>query len=55
MVAADEEGVALDVDGERLTVAYPDLGPGRVQLDFSRIAESIDDETDEDEEGEDEE
>lgn len=55
VVSADEEGVALDVDGERLTVAYPDLGPGRVQLDFSRIAESIDEETDEDEEGEDEE
>lgn len=37
IVAADEAGVALDVAGERLTAPYAELGPGRIQLDFSRV------------------
>lgn len=39
VAAADQDGVRLDVDGERLVVPYAELGPGRVQLDFSRAAE----------------
>lgn len=34
--AADETGIELDVAGERRAVAYADLGPGRVQVEFSR-------------------
>lgn len=66
VLAADDGGVALEVDGERLAVGYADLGPGRVQVDLSRSAparepadetdDEIDDEIeDEIEEGEDEE
>ncbi len=54
VVAADEQRVRLQVDGELLTVPYAQLGPGRVQLDFSRVAElgdeAGDDELEEDEE-----
>jgi len=55
VISADEHGVALDVAGERLAVAYPDLGPGRVQLELTRLPELTDEEAAEDEEGEDEE
>lgn len=34
--AADAEGVQLDVAGELRSVPYPDLGRGRVQVEFSR-------------------
>lgn len=58
IIAADDTGVELDVDGGRLTAVYAALGAGRVQVDLARVAElpepeEIDDETDEDEEGED--
>jgi ribosome maturation factor RimP len=36
VVAADDDGVTLEVAGEPITVAYLELGPGRVQLEFSR-------------------
>ncbi|GAA4247802.1 ribosome maturation factor RimP [Dactylosporangium darangshiense] len=58
VVAADDAGVTLDVDGERRTHAYAELGPGRVQVELKRLAElpdpddeDFDDE--DDEEGED--
>jgi ribosome maturation factor RimP len=54
ILAADDDGVELDVDGERRAVKHGDLGPGRVQVDFSRVAE-LPDAEDEMEEGEDEE
>ena len=44
LIAADASGVQLDLDGERLDAAYGDLGPGRVQIDFSRVAALPDDE-----------
>lgn len=56
VVAADDESVALEVDGERAQWPYADLGPGRVQVEFSRLdelpeSEDVDDEDDvEDEE-----
>ncbi|GAA4702405.1 ribosome maturation factor RimP [Phytohabitans rumicis] len=46
--AVDDERVTLDVDGAIHEVAYADLGPGRVQLEFTHFGEEeIDDEEDE--------
>ncbi len=36
VVTADEAGVTLDIDGQRRTFGYPELGPGQVQVEFSR-------------------
>jgi ribosome maturation factor RimP len=57
VTAADEAGVTLDVGGAAEHVPYAGLGPGRVQVEFKRLAELDDDNEDliEDEEGEDEE
>jgi ribosome maturation factor RimP len=58
-----ESGVTLDVEGTARTVAFADLGPGRVQVEMKRLAELPDDEDEhededlddaDDEEGEDE-
>lgn len=47
--AADEAGITLD---ER-SIAYADLGPGKVQIEFKRLDEAeLEDVDDEDEEGE---
>jgi ribosome maturation factor RimP len=55
--AADDSGVELEVDGESRRLAYADLGPGRVQIEFNRLTELSDEELEEidDEEGGDEE
>jgi ribosome maturation factor RimP len=58
VVAADDDGVVLDVDGTTAEWNYPDLGPGRVQVEFTRLHEAelgdddvdVDDEDVEDEE-----
>lgn len=49
ITAAGDEGVTLDVDGAVQEVAHTDLGPGRVQLEFTRWGEveGTDDEDDE--------
>jgi ribosome maturation factor RimP len=59
VVAADDERVIFELDGERAEWSYLDLGPGRVQLEFNRLEEvadedlaEIDDIDDEDVEGE---
>lgn len=39
VTAVDETGVCLDVDGRPVTAAFADLGPGRVQVEFTRLAE----------------
>lgn len=39
VVAADDEGVQLETDDGRATWAYAQLGPGRVQVEFTRLAE----------------
>jgi ribosome maturation factor RimP len=43
VVAADDDAVKLDVDGVERSVAYSDLGKGRVEVEFSRM-EAIADE-----------
>ena len=34
--SADDTGVTLEVDGRDRVFAWPDLGPGKVQVEFSR-------------------
>ncbi len=42
--AVDEHGVSLDVNGQRVDAAFAALGPGRVQVEFTRLAELSDEE-----------
>jgi ribosome maturation factor RimP len=55
VVGVDDAGVMLDVAGERTAIAHGDLGPGRVQVEFSRAEEVADDDLaefdDDDEDG----
>ncbi|XKK40842.1 ribosome maturation factor RimP [Nocardiopsis sp. ARC36] len=37
---ADDEGVTLDVEGRTRTLAHAELGPGRVQVEFRREADT---------------
>ncbi|MEU7804314.1 ribosome maturation factor RimP [Micromonospora arborensis] len=39
VVAADDEGVQLETENGRASLAYAQLGPGRVQVEFTRLAE----------------
>ncbi|WDZ87510.1 ribosome maturation factor RimP [Micromonospora cathayae] len=39
VVGADDERVVLDLDGGRAEWTYAELGPGRVQVEFSRLDE----------------
>lgn len=39
VVAADDVGVVLDVSGSPCQVSYQRLGPGRVQIEFTRLDE----------------
>ncbi|MFF4879074.1 ribosome maturation factor RimP [Micromonospora sp. NPDC000668] len=39
VVGADDEGVQLETDDGRASWAYAQLGPGRVQVEFTRLAE----------------
>ncbi len=36
VVAVDDDGARLDVEGEERAVAWADLGPGAVQVEFNR-------------------
>lgn len=61
VTAVTGTGVTLDVEGTDRTVAFEDLGPGRVQVEMKRLAELPEDldedddlDDDDDEEGEDE-
>lgn len=47
VVDADQQGVTLETNGSTRTVRYGDLGPGRVQVEFGRLA-GEDDEADAD-------
>jgi ribosome maturation factor RimP len=56
----DDAGIVLDVDGVPRSLAFAELGAGRVQIEFKRLDEAQfddddDDDTDEDDEGEGEE
>lgn len=42
VIAADDAGVTLDVDGQQRQWSYPELGPGRVQVEFNRVDELSD-------------
>jgi ribosome maturation factor RimP len=55
IMAADDGGVTLDLQGRREVFGYPDLGPGRVQIEFGRLDELGDDEFSDDEEREEDE
>ena len=38
VIAAGDNGIVLEVDGEHLQFGYAELGPGRVQVEFGRPA-----------------
>jgi ribosome maturation factor RimP len=38
IIAAGDNGIILEVDGEHLELGYAELGPGRVQVEFGRPA-----------------
>ena len=38
VIAAGDDGIILEVDGEHLEFGYAELGPGRVQVEFARPA-----------------
>lgn len=44
VIATDAHGVSLDVDGRRVDATFAELGPGRVQVEFTRLAELTDEE-----------
>jgi ribosome maturation factor RimP len=52
VVGSDDSGVTFDVDGEQRNVPYDALGPGKVQVEFSRRGSQV--EADDDEEGDEE-
>ncbi len=43
VVAADETGITLEVDGAEQTLAYADVTSGAVQVEFSRAASPAED------------
>jgi ribosome maturation factor RimP len=55
IVAVDDEVVALEIDGQVIEYEYPELGQGRVQVEFSRLDEIGDDDLDSYDEDEDDE
>lgn len=44
VIDADDERVVLDLDGQLGEWTYPELGPGRVQVEFNRLDEMTDEE-----------
>jgi ribosome maturation factor RimP len=42
LTATDQHGVSLDIDGRRLDATFDELGPGRVQVEFTRLADLSD-------------
>jgi ribosome maturation factor RimP len=57
VVDVDEDGIVLDVDGTPRALRFDELGPGKVQIEFKRMAEAEfdDDDEEDDDEGEGEE
>jgi ribosome maturation factor RimP len=57
VTTVDDKGVALDVDGKASELAWAELGPGKVQIEFKRMDEADfgDEDDDEEDEGEGEE
>ncbi|WP_375478297.1 ribosome maturation factor RimP [uncultured Jatrophihabitans sp.] len=54
VLAADDLGVALDVDGVRRLVGWADLGRGKVEVEFNHGVALADDEDADDEDADDE-
>jgi ribosome maturation factor RimP len=53
VIGVDDEGIVLDVDGTPRHLAFGELGPGRVQIEFKRLDEAeFDDDVDEDDDDE---
>ena len=48
VLAADGDGIVLDVSGTARTLAYAGLGPGKVQIEFKRLDEAQFDDADSD-------
>jgi ribosome maturation factor RimP len=42
IASVDDLGVTMDADGREVSVAFGELGPGRVQIEFTRVAELAD-------------
>ena len=42
IAAVDDHGVTLEVDGRPVALGFGDLGPGRVQIEFTRLADLAD-------------
>jgi ribosome maturation factor RimP len=42
VIDADQERVTLEIDGAQRIVRYSELGPGRVQVEFGRLADEDD-------------
>jgi ribosome maturation factor RimP len=40
VVEAGDDGIVLDVDGTPRTLSFGELGPGKVQIEFKRMAEA---------------
>jgi len=52
LIAADDAGVVLDVNGTRHELRHADLGPGRVQVEFGHLDELADEPEEEEEDEE---
>jgi ribosome maturation factor RimP len=53
VTAADDAGIVLEVSGVAREIAYSDLGPGKVQIEFTRLDEAVfaDDDGDDSDDG----
>ena len=49
----DDHGVTMDADGRPVTIGFGELGPGRVQIEFTRLADLADEDIGEQTEDED--
>lgn len=49
VIVAGDNGVTLEVDGQPRRFSYAELGPGRVQVEFGKLAAAGDGEVDEEE------
>jgi len=47
VLAADDDGVTLDVDGSKREVGYGALGPGAIQVEFGRLQDADEQDADE--------
>ncbi len=53
VTSADDRGIVLDVDGSPREIGYPDLGAGKVQIEFKRLDEAEFDSDDDDDDDDD--